>query len=123
MATKGYRQAVVELKRAQELNPALPELGSSLGGAYAMTGSQEMAAELFEDYLQKNPNDFDSLAFLGWLYLEAERVDEAEKLLNRAHQIRPDDLEVMFQLARIARAREHFQEAVGTAGARRRRQA
>jgi len=112
MAAKNYRQAVVELKRAQELNPALPELGSSLGGAYAMTGSQEMAAALFADHLQKNPNDFDSLSFLGWLYLEAERVDEAEKLLNRAHQIRPDDLEVAFQLARIARARDHFQEAV-----------
>ena len=112
MAAKNYRQAVLELKRAQQLNPALPELGSSLGGAYAMTGSQEMAAELFADYLQKNPKDFDSLSFLGWLYLEAQQVDEAEKLLNRAHQIRPDDLEVTFQLARIARAREHFQEAV-----------
>jgi tetratricopeptide (TPR) repeat protein len=112
MAAKSYRQAVLELRRAQQLNPALPELGSSLGGAYAMTGSQEMAAELFEGYLQKNPDDFDSLAFLGWLDLEAERVDDAEKLLNRAHQIRPDDLEIMFQLARIARARGHFQEAV-----------
>jgi tetratricopeptide (TPR) repeat protein len=112
MAAKSYRQAVVELKRAQELNPALAELGPSLGGAYAMTGSQEMAAELFADHLRKNPNDFDTLSFLGWLYLEAERVDEAEKLLNRAHKIRPDDLEVMFQLARIARARERFQEAV-----------
>jgi cytochrome c-type biogenesis protein CcmH/NrfG len=39
-------------------------------------------------------------------------VDEAEKLLNRAHQIRPNDLEIMFQLARIARARDHFQEAL-----------
>jgi protein O-GlcNAc transferase len=112
MAAKSYRQAVEELRRAQQLNPALPELGLSLGGAYAMTGSQEMAAELFEDYLKKNPDDFDSLAFLGWLDLEAERVDEAEKLLNRAHQIRPNDLEIMFQLARIARARDHFQEAL-----------
>lgn len=111
LAAKSYRQAVTELKRSQELNPALPELGSSLGGAYAMTGSQEMAVELFETYLQKNPDDFDTLAFLGWLDLEAERVDEAEKLLKRAHQIRPADLEVEFQLARIARAREQFPEA------------
>ena len=112
MAAKSYRQAVDELRRAQQLNPALPELGLSLGGAYAMTGSQEMAAELFESYLRKNPDDFDSLAFLGWLDLEADRVDDAEKLLNRAHQIRPGDLEIMFQLARIARAREHFPEAI-----------
>ena len=111
MAAEDYRHAVPELRRAQELNPALPELGSSLGGAYAMTGSQEMATELFQAYLEKNPSDLESLAFLGWLYLESDRLDDAEKLLNKAHQIKPDDLEVVFQLARIARAREHFQEA------------
>ena len=77
-----------------------------------MTGSQETAAQFFVEALQKNPDDFDSLAFLGWLCLEAERVDEADRLLSRAHQIKPDDLEVMFQLARIARARERFDEAV-----------
>ena len=111
MAAQDYRQAVVELRRAQEMNPVLSELGSSLGGAYAMTGSQEAAVQLFEAYLQKNPNDFDTLAFLGWLYLEAERIDDAEPLLQRAQKIRPADSEVMFQLARVARGREHFEEA------------
>ena len=113
MAAQDFRQAVVELRRAQELNPALPELGASLGGAYAMTGSQDMAMQLFEAYHQKNPNDFDTLAFLGWLYLESDRVDDAERILNKAHQVRPRDLEVMFQLARVARARQHFEEAAG----------
>jgi Flp pilus assembly protein TadD len=111
MAAQDFRQAVVELRRAQELNPALPELGASLGGAYAMTGSQDMAMQLFEAYHQKNPNDFDTLAFLGWLYLESDRVDDAERMLNKAHQVRPRDLEVIFQLARVARARQHFDEA------------
>jgi len=113
MAAQDFRQAVVELRRAQELNPALPELGASLGGAYAMTGSQDMAMQLFEAYHEKNPNDFDTLAFLGWLYLESDRVDDAERILNKAHQVRPRDLEVMFQLARVARARQHFEEAAG----------
>ncbi len=113
MAAQDFRQAVVELRRAQELNAALPELGSSLGGAYAMTGSRDMATELFESYLQKNPSDFNTLAFLGWLYLESDRIDDAEKKLKKAHQIRTDDLEVMFQLARVARAKERFDEALG----------
>ena len=111
MAAQDYRQAVVELRRAQELNPALPELGASLGGAYAMTGSREMAMQLFEEHLRAHPSDFDTLAFLGWLYLESDRLDDAEKALTKAREIRPADLEVMFQLARIARAREQFQEA------------
>jgi tetratricopeptide (TPR) repeat protein len=113
MAAHSYRQAVDELRRAQQLNPELSELGSRLGGAYAMTGGQDLATQQFEDYLKKNPSDYDSLAFLGWLYLESDRVDEAEAMLNRAHKIRPNDLEVVFQLARVARARQHFEEALG----------
>jgi len=113
MAAQDFRQAVVELRRAQELNPALPELGASLGGAYAMTGSREMAMQLFEEHLRTHPSDFDTLAFLGWLYLESDRQDDAEKKLIQAHRIRPDDLEVMFQLARIARAKQQFDEALG----------
>jgi len=112
MAAQAYPQALAELRRAQQLNPAIPELGSRLGGAYAMTGSQDTATKLFEDYLQKNPSNYDSLAFLGWLYLESDRLDEAETMLNRAHQMRPGDVEVMFQLARVARAREKFREAM-----------
>jgi len=113
MAAQDYREAVVELRRAQELNPALPELGASLGGAYAMTGSREMAMQLFEEHLRTHASDFDTLAFLGWLYLESDRVDDAAKALMKAREIRPADLEVMFQLARIARAREQYQEAAG----------
>ena len=111
MATQNYRRAVVELRRAQELNPALPELGTSLGGAYAMTGSQEMARQLFEEYLRKNPADFDTLAILGWLYLESDRMVDAEKVLTKAREMRSTDIEVLFQLARIARAKGQFQES------------
>ena len=111
MTAQDYRQAVLELRRAQQLNPSLPELGSNLGGAYAMTGSRDMAIQLFEAYLVRNPSDFDTLAFLGWLYLESDRVDDAAKMLNRAHAIRPDDTEVEFQMARLARVKGQFQEA------------
>ena len=113
LAAQDYRQAVVELRLAQQLNPALPELGASLGSAYAMTGSREMAMQLFEEHLRAHPSDFDTLAFLGWLYLESDRLDDADKALTKAREIRPADLEVMFQLARVARAREQFQEAAG----------
>ena len=38
-------------------------------------------------------------------------MEQADKLLRRAHQIKPNDVEVMFQLARIARSKENFTEA------------
>jgi tetratricopeptide (TPR) repeat protein len=112
LAAKAYREAIDELRQAQRLNPAIPEVASTLGSAYAITGSQETATQLFEAYLKNNPSDFDTLAFLGWLYLEAERWNDAETALNKAYRIKPSDPEVMFQLARLARARQHFDEAL-----------
>lgn len=112
LAAKDYRAALVELLRAQQLNPALPDLGSSLGGVYAMTGSRDAAVEFFNEALKKTPDDFDVLAVLGWLYLEAEQTEQAEKLLSRAHQLKPDDVEIMFQLARIARTKDDNAGAV-----------
>jgi tetratricopeptide (TPR) repeat protein len=111
LAAKDYRAALVELRRAQELNPALPGLGTSLGGVYAMTGGRDAAVEFYSEALKKDPDDFDILAVLGWLHLEADQMEQADKLLRRAHHIRPNDVEVMFQLARIARSQENFTEA------------
>jgi tetratricopeptide (TPR) repeat protein len=111
LAAKDYRRAVVELRLAQELNPALSELGNTLGDAYARTGSRDLAVQLFETRLKSAPNDFEALAFLGWLYLDSDRVKEAGKLLEHAHKLKPEDSEVIFQLARVARAQEHFNEA------------
>lgn len=113
MAMENYRQALEEFRRAEQLNPALPELGSSLGSAYTMTGSREAAISLFEQYLKGKPADFTSLGILGWLYLESDRLDDAEKMLNRARELKPDDPDVLFHLARIARQQGQYAEAAG----------
>jgi superkiller protein 3 len=106
-----YEEAVGELRRAQEMNPSLPELVSKLGEAYAMTGSREIAIQVFEKRLKTNPADFEALGFLGWLYLESDRLEEAAAALNRARQIKPDDADLLYQLGRLARAQEHFEAA------------
>lgn len=111
MAVQNYRQAVIEFRRAQQLNPALPELALNLGGAYAMTGSQDIAIQLFEARLRKNPSDLESLGFLGWLYLDTDRLDDADKMLDRASALKPDDPDILFQLGRLARRREEFEKA------------
>ncbi len=111
MAVQNYRQAVIEFRRVQELNPDLPELARDLGTAYALTGSQETAISLFEARLHKNPSDFEALGFLGWLYLETGRLDEAGRILAKAHALKPADPDVLFQLGRLARQQEQFQKA------------
>jgi tetratricopeptide (TPR) repeat protein len=111
LATGDYRSSLKELQRAYELNPSLPELESSLADAYALTGNQDVAAQMFEKDVREHPNDYTANTFLGWLYLEAHDIEKAAVYLDRAHHIRPGDPDLLFQLARLARLQEKQQEA------------
>lgn len=111
LATREYRQSLDHLRRAHELNPNLPDLGTTLADAYALTDSQDLAVEMFEKELRANPLDYTANAFLGWLYLEAHQTPQAATYLNRARQIKPNDPDLLFQLARLARLDGNQQEA------------
>jgi tetratricopeptide (TPR) repeat protein len=111
LATGDYRRSLKELQRAYELNPSLPELESSLADAYALTGNQDVAAQMFEKDVREHPNDYTANTFLGWLYLEAHDIEKAAVYLDRARNIRPDDPDLLFQLARLARLQERQHEA------------
>jgi len=111
MAVQDYRQAVLQFRRSQALNAALPDLELQLGSAYAMTGSQDTAIRLFEARLKEKPSDFEALGFLGWLYLETDRSDDAQRVLEKALRIKPGDPDVMVQLGRLARKRGQFEQA------------
>lgn len=111
LATGDYRRSLKELQRAHELNPNLPELESSLADAYALTGNQDVAAQMFEEDVREHPNDYTANTFLGWLYLEAHDIEKASVYLNRAHNMKPDDPDLLFQLARLARLQDKQQEA------------
>ena len=113
LATRGYRQSLDHLRRAHELNPNLPDLGIALADAYALTDSQDLAVAMFEKELKANPLDYTANAFLGWLYLEAQETAKAEVYLKRAVQTKPDDPDLLFQVARLARQQDHQQEAAG----------
>lgn len=111
MAIQDYRQAVLQFRRSQELNAALPDLALHLGSAYAMTGSQDTAIQLFEARLKEKPSDFEALGFLGWLYLEADRLEDAQHAMEKANHIKPNDPGVLLQLGRLARKRGQFEQA------------
>ena len=111
LATREYRQSLDHLRRAHELNSNLPDLGTTLADAYALTGSQDLAVGMFEKELRANPLDYTANAFLGWLYLEARQPGQAATYLKRARQIKPNDPDLLFQLARLARLEGNQQEA------------
>lgn len=101
MNAREFAEALVDLKKAAELNPQLPDVFSYYGLALLTTGDMAGAAEAFRKELQSNPNDFVSNLQLGVLFKQDQRYDEARRSLERALRVRPGDPGVRYQLATL----------------------
>jgi Flp pilus assembly protein TadD len=96
-----FNAAIVDLEKAEQLNPQLPEVHSFLGTAHKETGDMAAARRDFERELELNPNDFDSNLNLAVLLKQDQDYSGARKLLDRAIKVRPDDPGVLYQFASI----------------------
>lgn len=93
--------AIVEVKRAIELNPNLPE-AYSLGGRLAFLESDMKGAKAsFEKSLALDPNNFDAMLWLGTLLREEGELQDSEKNLTHALELRPAEIRARFQFARL----------------------
>ena len=114
MGRTDSREAVPELQRAAELNPALPTVHSLLGVALMNAGDRPAAMAAFRRELKTNPNDFQANLRLGLLLRDENRLDEANDYLMRAARLRPKDPDVMYGMARIQLGREELDAAQKT---------
>jgi len=101
MNAREFAEALVDLKKAAELNPQLPDVFSYLGLALMSTGDTPAAAEAFQKELASNPNDFLSNLQLGVLLKQDQQFDEARARFDRALRVRPGDPGVRYQLATL----------------------
>jgi tetratricopeptide (TPR) repeat protein len=109
--TKQYPDALAHLRRAFDLNADLPDLESTLADAYFYNGSPDLAAKMFAEELRRDPMDFKANLMLGRLYMVAQQTGPAAKYLERARQVKPDDPDLLFQLAWLARSDDRQQDA------------
>ncbi len=111
MRRDDWHQALPELKKAIDMNPALPGAHSLYGVALTSSGERPAALAAFRRELQANPNDFDANLRLGLLLRDENQVDTAADYIQRAARLRPDHPDVLYGLARIHLARDNPQEA------------
>src|SRR5581483_5417061 len=97
-----FPSALKQFAGAIELNPSLPELQSFYGQALLNTGDPDAAAGAFQKELASNPNDFAANLYLAEIYIARKRWSEAEPLLARALQVRPDSVMAKSDLATAA---------------------
>jgi tetratricopeptide (TPR) repeat protein len=106
-----FAGALIDLQKAAELNPNLPEVYSYYGMALLSTGDQPGARKAFERELQSDPNNFDANLRMGVLLRRDEDDDGALKYFQHALQIRPGDFGARYQIASVQLAKGQLPEA------------
>ncbi|MEN8182121.1 MAG: tetratricopeptide repeat protein [Myxococcota bacterium] len=73
-------------------SPDDPEVLYNLGVLYGEAGQPEQALVYMQQVLEHNPDHAGALNYIGYTWAEqGERLDEAERLVERALEVRPDD--------------------------------
>jgi tetratricopeptide (TPR) repeat protein len=94
-----FSGALADLKRAVELNPALPDAHAYYGLSLLGTGDQEGARKAFQRELEINPNSFEANLRVGFLLRQDQDQSGAMPYLMRALEVRPGDFGVRYQIA------------------------
>lgn len=68
----------------------------------------------YQEILQENPNDFDSLVSLANLYLERGKLEQAIPVMEKIVEQKPDNLDWQFNLAKIYELTKQTEKAEKT---------
>ena len=86
-----FQGAIGVLKQAVEMDPDNTDLHYDLGVAYDKSGDPEKTIAQMKMIIDMDPEHADALNYLGYTYtLEGVHLDEAESLIRRALEIKPD---------------------------------
>ena len=72
----------------------------------------EAAKNLYKKILEKDPNHFQSICFLGTLSIQIKNFERAKKLLNKAIGIQPNNANVNNNLGIVNNELEDYQKAI-----------
>ncbi|KAA0214294.1 MAG: tetratricopeptide repeat protein [Leptolyngbya sp. PLA3] len=111
LAKRDFERAIWCLREAARLNADLPRIHARLARAYAATGRQERARQLYHRELRQEPGDIDTLLDLGDLLSDMNRLEEAGEKYRRVLELEPDHPDAHFALGELAVAQGKNAEA------------
>lgn len=82
-------RGIAAAKQAERLNPKLPEVHFSLGGAYNATGQTAAAIAELKKALELSPNSDEAYRRLGIAYADVGQKDPAIQALQKATELNP----------------------------------
>jgi tetratricopeptide (TPR) repeat protein len=109
------KEAINVLLRALSNRPREESLLYALGEVYEKSGDYESAVAQMHLVLTLNPEHAEALNFIGYTYAErGVKLDEAEKLVGQALQLRPDNGYFMDSLGWVYFKKGDYHRAVET---------
>jgi tetratricopeptide (TPR) repeat protein len=111
-SAKQYREAQMELEKANALQPETFEILYNLGQAY-LRGRDYAKAELaLNRALKLKPDSPETLYLLAQVDADQSKAVDALDLLARAHKLAPENTDIIFLLARVSMSQNYFEDAI-----------
>jgi tetratricopeptide (TPR) repeat protein len=106
-------EAVVTLRDAVAARPRDETLLYALGSAHERAGQSEAAVAQMRALLSVNPDHAEALNFIGYTFAEqGVRLEEAERLVRRALELKPRSGHVLDSLGWVLYRRGDFRRAI-----------
>lgn len=106
-----YNEAIEVYKQTLKLDPANAQLTYELGLLYYNQDQEKEAVKYFELAMEKGyKTDLDYFENLGMAYLGFD-MEKGLKNLNKVLESKPNDSEILFQIAQSYYANQKYQEA------------
>ncbi|MBV8672146.1 MAG: tetratricopeptide repeat protein [Acidobacteriaceae bacterium] len=109
---KQYKDAALELERADAIQPGTFEILYNLGQAYVRDGDNAKAEIALNRALKVKPDSPETLSQLAQVYSNESRPLDALDLLTRAHKISPENPDIIFQMAQVSISQNYFEDAI-----------
>jgi serine/threonine protein kinase/Tfp pilus assembly protein PilF len=107
-----FDKAIIEYKKALELDPDYGEALNELAYVYLEIGDNSNAVAQLKRYVALNPGEPNPLDSLAEAYFWQGELDEALANYKRVNEIKPDFLGVQFIIGYIYALKEEYEEAI-----------
>ena len=109
---KQYKPGLLELEKADALQPETFEILYNLGQALLRDGDNSKADAVLNRALRLKPDSAETMYLLAQDYRNESRSLDALDLLIHAHKVAPQNTDVTFLMAQISMSQDYFEDAI-----------
>ncbi|HEX4748423.1 MAG TPA: tetratricopeptide repeat protein [Bryobacteraceae bacterium] len=109
---KEYSLAADALKKAIALDPTHLEWNGQLAQYEALAGRYDEALQTYQELAEANPQDATAYLGMAQIYIEQQKFADAHKMLDKAKEIEPDNVEAKYNEVQLLEQEGRTSEAI-----------